>query len=52
METPKERGLTMLQRVKLSAGKIVNKPNTRVIFILGASLLATLAGAAPSDFGN
>lgn len=42
----------MLQKAKLSAGKLFNSPNARIIFILGTMLVAALAGGAPSDMGG
>ena len=37
-------------RIKLAIGKALNKTNIRTTLILGAMVIATLAGGAPSDF--
>lgn len=45
-------GCIVLNKTKLTAAKVVNDPTARLIFILGALILATLTGAAPHDLSG
>jgi len=42
----------MVQKFKFVVGDLLSNANTRAILILGALLIAALAGGAPSDHGG
>lgn len=42
----------MLQRFKPMVARLLNNPNSRVVFILSMLLLAALIGGAPHDVGG
>jgi hypothetical protein len=41
----------MKHQLRLTASRVLNDPNARVIFVLSTMLVAILVGAAPNDHG-